>query len=73
MYNSLKRRSHKLREALNNMPNTTCTEIDGALYAFPKVNPASALRWGSRLALQEKPTKPNKTKQNHTPSSSFPF
>jgi aspartate/methionine/tyrosine aminotransferase len=51
MYNSLKRRSHKLREALNNMPNTTCTEIDGALYAFPKVNPASALRWGSRLAL----------------------
>ena len=51
MYNSLKRRSHKLREALNNMPNTTCTEIDGALYAFPKVNPASALRWGPRLAL----------------------
>jgi aspartate/methionine/tyrosine aminotransferase len=42
MYNSLKRRSHKLREALNSMPNTTCTEIDGALYAFPKVNSASA-------------------------------
>jgi len=55
MYNSLKRRSHKLREALNSMPNTTCTEIDGALYAFPKIDlPPKAI-----AAAAEKGMKPD--------------
>ena len=38
LYNSLKRRSKKLSDALNSMPNVKCTIIDGALYAFPTVS-----------------------------------
>lgn len=55
LYNSLKRRSAKLAKALNAMPNTSCTIVDGALYAFPKIDlPPKAV-----AAAKEKGMKPD--------------
>lgn len=37
IYDGLKERAEIISEALNDMTNTSCTEIEGAMYAFPKV------------------------------------
>ena len=34
----MKERASIISETLNEMTNTTCSEIEGAMYAFPKVN-----------------------------------
>ncbi len=45
LYQSLERRSVKLSAALNKMKNVVCTEIQGALYAFPRIYlPAKAIK-----------------------------
>uniref|UniRef100_A0A7S0E8I1 Aminotransferase class I/classII large domain-containing protein n=1 Tax=Hanusia phi TaxID=3032 RepID=A0A7S0E8I1_9CRYP len=45
LFESLKRRSQKLHSALNSMKNITCTEIGGAMYAFPSIHlPPSAVQ-----------------------------
>jgi len=35
LLDSLKRRAKIVYDALNSMVNTTCNEIEGAMYAFP--------------------------------------
>ena len=35
---SLRRRANKLSEALNSLPGVSCTNISGALYAFPSIS-----------------------------------
>uniref|UniRef100_A0A7S0HIY6 Aminotransferase class I/classII large domain-containing protein n=1 Tax=Hanusia phi TaxID=3032 RepID=A0A7S0HIY6_9CRYP len=38
LQDSLTRRAHKLSTALNSMDNISCNAIEGALYAFPKID-----------------------------------
>ena len=35
---SLRTRANKLSKALNSLPNMSCTEIEGAMYAFPSIH-----------------------------------
>lgn len=37
IYNGMKERAEMLTERLNKMTNTSCTTIEGAMYAFPQV------------------------------------
>ena len=38
IYDGLKERALIISEALNEMTNVSCTDIEGAMYAFPKVD-----------------------------------
>lgn len=37
IFESLKRRSKKLQQCLNSLPGVQCNDIEGAMYAFPKI------------------------------------
>lgn len=37
IYAGMKKRAEILSDAFNGMTNVTCTEIEGAMYAFPQV------------------------------------
>ena len=38
IFNNLKKRAAMLTDAFNSMKNVTCTEIEGAMYGFPRVH-----------------------------------
>ena len=49
----MKRRAAILEEAFNGMENVSCTEIEGAMYAFPNVKfSQKALRKAERNKVQ---------------------
>ena len=37
-YNGMKERAQMLTNTFNQMEFTSCTKIEGAMYAFPKIN-----------------------------------
>lgn len=37
IYDGMKKRAEILEDAFNGMTNVSCTEIEGAMYAFPNV------------------------------------
>jgi aspartate/methionine/tyrosine aminotransferase len=38
VYNGMKERAELLEKTFNQMKNTSCAQIEGAMYAFPKVD-----------------------------------
>ena len=38
IYDGLKQRAKLLSKTFNKMENTTCTEVEGAMYAFPRIH-----------------------------------